>query len=521
MTQGPLAEERPGLLIRTLNAIERFGNMLPDPVTLFIFAIGLVMVLSSVLAGTAAVNPATGKEVAIVNLLEPTQIRRLMTDIANVFASFPPLGVVLTMMIAVGLAERAGFFNAALRSLVKAVPPSLLTFTLVFAGVNSSIASDAGYVVLVPLAAAIFAASGRHPIAGLSAAFAGVAGGWASNLSITTGDGMLAGMTQAAAQFVDPAYKVEITANWFFMASLVPLYALVGTYVCEKIVEPRLNSGPDWVRQAPPEEHPDQDRRETWGLRFAGLAFLLVMALVAWLAWEPGAPLRGAAGTPEAADFDSLFRAMVAIMFLIFLACGIAYGVGSGTIRSDKDAVNLAGKGLTEITPYLVLAFFAAVFVALFSWSNMGTLLAINGANFLKGLGLGDFPLILLLSVILIAMFTDLLIGSASAKWAILAPVLVPMLMLVGVSPEAVQAAYRVGDSTTNMITPFMSYFPLILILARKYRPDFGIGSMIALMLPYTVAFFLASGAFFAAWFSLGIPFGPGVVNHYVLPAQR
>ena len=505
------AGEKPGLILAFLNGVERVGNKLPDPVTLFIISILIVMALSAWLAGTGAVNPATGKEVVAVSLIESGQLRRLFTELPQVFASFPPLGVVLTMMIAVGLAERAGLFNAALKGLVKAVPPLLLTFTLVFAGINSSIASDAGYVVLVPLAAAIFASVGRHPVAGLSAAFSGVAGGWAANLSITTGDGMLSGMTQAASRLIDPAYTVDITANWFFMMSLVPLYALAGTIVCERIVEPRLNQGPEWTRVAPPEEHPDQDAREARGLRFAGIGLVLALALIAWLAWEPGAPLRG-----EDGSFDPLFRSMVAVMFLVFLATGIGFGIGAGTIRSDRDAVSLAGKGMGEISAYMVLAFFAAVFVALFTWSNMGTLLAIAGADFLRNAGLDAFPLALLLAVILIAMATDLLIGSASAKWAILSPVLVPMLMLVGVAPEAVQAAYRVGDSTTNMITPFMSYFPLILIMARKYRPDFGIGSMVALMLPYTVSFFFASAIWFALWFSLGLPFGPGVSSVYV-----
>jgi len=366
-------------------------------------------------------------------------------------------------------------------------------------------------VVLIPLAAVVFASSGRHPVAGLSAAFAGVAGGFAANFAITPGDGILSGMTQAAAQLIDKSYTVEITANWYFLAAIVPVYVIVGTLVCEWIVEPRLNAGAKWVPVAPPPLDVDQDRREARGLRFAGVGFLLVLALVALLAWEPGSPLRGDDGS-----FDPLFKSMVAIMFLVFLACGIGYGVGAGSIKSDKDAVVLAGKGVGEISAYLVLVFFASVFVALFGWSHMGSLLAISGAETLKSAGLEGAPVILLVAVILLAMGCDLLIGSASAKWAILSPILVPMLMLLGIAPEATQAAYRVGDSTTNMITPFMSYFPLILVMARKYMPDYGIGSMVALMLPYTVAFFLASGAFFIAWFSLGLPFGPGVESLYV-----
>jgi aminobenzoyl-glutamate transport protein len=513
MTDAANAQEKPSRLLRILNAIEAGGNKLPDPVTLFIISIGIVMVLSAVLAGqgTSSINPATGEAVAAVSLLDAAQIRRLFVELPQVLTSFPPLGIVLVVIIGSGLAERAGFFAAALKGLVRAVPKPLMTLTIVFAGVQANIASDAGYVVLIPLAAAVFASAGRHPVAGLSAAFAGVAGGFAANFAITPGDGVLSGMTQAAAQLIDKSYTVEITANWYFLSAIVPVYVIVGTLICEWIVEPRLNAGPKWQPVAPPPIDTDQDRREARGLRFAGIGFLSVVALVTWLAWGPGSPLRGDDGS-----FEPLFRSMVAIMFLVFLACGVGYGVGAGTIKSDKDAVALAGKGVGEISAYLVLVFFAAVFVALFGWSHMGSLLAISGAETLKGAGLEGAPVILLVAVILLAMGCDMLIGSASAKWAILSPIIVPMLMLLGIAPEATQAAYRVGDSTTNMITPFMSYFPLILVMARKYMPDYGIGSMIALMLPYTVAFFLASGAFFVLWFLLGMPFGPGVESVYV-----
>ena len=511
MTDTTAAQEKPTRLLRFLNAVERVGNMLPDPVSLFIISIIIVMVLSALLQGTTSVNPATGEPVAAVSLLDSAQVRRLFMELPQVLTSFPPLGIVLVVIIGSGLAERSGFFAAALKGLVRAVPKPLLTLTIVFAGVQANIASDAGDVVLIPLAAVVFASAGRHPVAGLSAAFAGVAGGFAANFAITPGDGILSGMTQAAAALIDKSYKVEITANWYFLSALVPIYTIVGTLVCERIVEPRLNAGAPWTPVAPPPADAAQDGREARGLRLAGICFLMVVALIAWLAWAPGAPLRGDDGS-----FEPLFRSMVAIMFLVFLACGLGYGVGAGVIKSDKDAVSLASKGVGDISAYLVLVFFASVFVALFTWSNMGTLLAISGAETLKGAGLDGTPVVLLFSVILLAMMCDMLIGSASAKWAILAPILVPMFMLLGIAPEATQAAYRVGDSTTNMLTPFMSYFPLILVMARKYMPDYGIGSMVALMLPYTVSFFLASGAFFVLWYSLGIPFGPGVENVYV-----
>jgi aminobenzoyl-glutamate transport protein len=505
------ASDKPGRLRRVLDGIERAGNKLPDPVTLFICSIALLMVVSAIMAaeGVGAFNPADGTPINAVSLLSPDNLRRLFTELPSIFTSFPPLGVVLTMMIGVGVAERAGLFSAALGGLVRAVPRALLTFTIVFAGCNASIASDAGFVVLIPLSAAVFAASGRHPIAGLSASFCGVAGGFTANLSVTTLDGLLSGMTQAAARLIDPAYVVPITSNWFIMMALVPTVAITGTLICERIVEPRLNAGPKWVNPAPFEDDPTRRSRERRGLRAAGLTLLAFIGLIAFLAWSPTSALRD----PKTGGFEPLLRALITVLFLGFLLMGLAYGIAARTIRSDKDAVRMAAQGLSEMGAYLVLVFFAAVFITLFAWSNLGALMAINGAAFLKSAGAGGLPI--LIAVILIAMGTDLLIGSASAKWAILSPVLVPMLMLIGISPEVTQAAYRLGDSTTNMITPFMAYFPLILIVAQRYRPDFGIGSMIALMLPYTVAVFIASTTLFIVWYSFDIPFGPGTLRDY------
>ncbi len=525
MTDLTTPTETPGRLRRALDAIERAGNKLPDPVTLFIISIGLLMVISAFMAasGVGALNPADGKPIAAVSLLDAAQVRRLFTELPQIFTGFPPLGIVLIMMIGVGVAERAGLFSAALAGLVKAVPRPLLTLTIVFAGCQASIASDAGYVVLIPLSAAVFAASGRHPIAGLSASFCGVAGGFTANLSITTLDGLLSGLTQASAQLIDPGYEVAITSNWFIMMALVPVVSIVGTIVCERIVEPRLNAGPAWINPAPAEADDLRAARERRGLRWAGLALLAYAGFIAFLAWQPGSALRD----PVDGDFDPLLRGLIGVLFLAFLLMGLAYGIAAGTIRNDRDAVKMASQGVAEMGSYLVLAFFAAsdgivlenlaeVFVTLFAWSNLGALMAISGAEFLKSIGAGGLPILIM--VILIAMGTDLLVGSASAKWAILGPVLVPMLMLLGISPEATQAAYRLGDSTTNMITPFMTYFPLILIVAQRYRPDFGIGSMIALMLPYTVSIFIASTTLFALWYSLDLPFGPGISRTYALP---
>lgn len=498
------AKVRLGWGARALNAIEWAGNKLPDPVTLFVLAIFAVIGLSAYYAATglSVIHPGTGKEVVAVNLLDGEQIRRLFVDMTKVFAEFPPLALVLMMMIGVGVAERSGLIGAALGGLVRATPPSILTAAVVFAGVNSSLAADAGYVVLIPLAAAIYASSGRHPLAGLAAAFAGVAGGFSANVLVTPLDPLLAGLTQAAAQILDPAREVKATANYFLMVALVPLFTLVGWWVTDRIVEPRLTAGTPW--QLPgAQDTSGEHKAHGWGLALTGLVALALIALFASLAWEPGTPFRGDDGS-----FEPLLRSLVAILFISFLLCGLVYGIAASTIRSDKDAVKMMGQSMADMGGYIVLAFFAAIFIALFTWSNLGVIMSVNGAEFLKGMGLVGLPL--LVAIVFVSASINILIGSASAKWAILAPVLVPMLMQLDISPEWTQAAYRLGDSMTNPITPLLAYFPLILITAQRYVPNAGIGSMVALMLPYSIWFGISSTALFAAWFALQLPLGPG-----------
>ncbi len=498
---------RRGLGTAVLDGVEWVGNKLPDPVTLFAMAIGLVIALSAYYAGigVSVVHPGTGKEVVAVSLLDVEQVRRLFSDMTKVFAEFPPLALVLMMMIGVGVAERSGLIGAALSGVVRATPKTLLTGAIVFAGVMSSLAADAGYVVLVPLAAAIYAASGRHPLAGLAAAFAGVAGGFSANLLVTPLDPLLAGLTQAAAQIIEPAREVKATANYFMMMALVPLFTLVGWWVTDRVVEPRLEGNTPW--QMPGGSQPDQQtdlerRREGRGLVFAGLVAVLLIAGFGYLSSGPGMPFRGDDGSIE-----PLLKSLVSILFVSFLLCGLAYGIAAATITSDKDAVKMMNASLGDMGGYIVLAFFAAIFIALFNWSNLGVIMSVNGAEFLKGLGFVGLPL--LVSIVFVSAGINVLIGSASAKWAILAPVFVPMLMQLGISPEWTQAAYRLGDSMTNPITPLLAYFPLILITAQRYVPQAGIGSMVALMLPYSIAFGLSSTALFALWFVADVPLGP------------
>ncbi|MCP5432821.1 MAG: AbgT family transporter [Alphaproteobacteria bacterium] len=488
---------------RTLDWIERAGNRLPDPVTLFVFLIVAVVVASVAAAafGLSAVHPVSGEAIAAKSVLAGDLVQRLLTEMPKTFAGFPPLGYVLLAMLGVGVAEKSGFLVVALRALVSGVPRYLLTAAVVFAGVMSSLAVDAGYVVLIPLGAAIFLGAGRHPIAGLAAAFAGVSGGFSANLVLTPLDALLAGLTEAAAKLVHADATFAVSANYFLMVAFVPVFVAVGTWVTEVLVEPRLKPVAATATQdAAIASLTPAERR---GLLVAGLVLLLFAGLVVALCLGPDAALRDAQGT-----LDPLVHSLVALMFLAFLGMGLGYGITTGTVRSDRDAVGMMGGAMADLASYIVLAFFAAHFLALFSWSNLGIITAIGGARSIEATGLSGTAL--LLALIVLTMSVNILIGSASAKWSFFAPIFVPMLMLVGIDPAATQAAYRVGDSATNMVTPLLPYFPLILIVGRRYDPSFGIGSLVATMLPYSLFFTLSTSFLFLVWYWLGIPFGPG-----------
>lgn len=499
-----------------LGAIERVGNRLPDPATLFLIAILILIGLSAILsaAGVSAIHPGTGKELVATNLLSAEYIRRFLVELPTIFSSFPPLAVVLLCVMGVGVAEKTGLIGVSLGALVKSVPKSLLTMIVVFAGVQSSMATDAGYVVLIPLAGMLFHTSGRHPIAGIAAAFAGVSGGFSSNLLVTSLDPLLGGISQAAARLVDPNYEVLATANWYLMAAFVPLFTLIGTIVTDKLIEPRLMRTapvPADIQITAEVTSAEQQSNESRGLRVAGLALLAIVALFGVAVVPDGAILRDANGTVE-----PFLRGIVAVLFISFLVIGIAYGVGARIIRSDRDVVKMMSQSMSDMGGYIVLAFCCAVFIALFGWSNLGGILAVNGAAGLKEAGFTGLPL--LIAIIIVSALINILVGSASAKWAILGPVMVPMLMLLGITPEATQAAYRVGDSFTNPITPLLPYFPLILIMCKRYVPSFGIGSLLATMLPLAMWMGFGALAMFAGWYVLGLPLGPGAVIHMPTP---
>jgi aminobenzoyl-glutamate transport protein len=508
-------------LLKALDAIERVGNRLPDPITLFailaLLVVGVSWLATSI--GVSAIHPGTGAVVQPENLASAGGIRRMLTEAVRNFAAFPPLGLVIVVIIGIGVTERSGLIAAALRRLVSAVPPSLLTAALVFGGVMSSMAVDAGYVVLTPLGAMVFAAVGRHPLAGLAAAFAGVSGGFSANLLITSLDPLLSGLSTEAARLVDPGYVVDATANYYFMIASVLLVTVLGTFATARFVEPRLGrwepTGDVVVADLSAAATTPEERR---GLRAAGIVFLVTLAVVALLTVPSNAVLRNpdAAGQPAVIQLRPFFDSIVTILMLMFLVMGIVYGKVTGSIRSDRDVARMSSEGVAVLGSYIVLAFAAAQFVAYFNWSNLGLILAIKGAGGLQAAGFTGVPL--LISFIVVAAFINLFIGSASAKWAVMAPVFVPMLMLMGFSPETTQAAYRVGDSTTNIITPLMQYFPVIIAFAQKYDRNAGIGTLVAMMLPYSILFLLGWSAFFAIWMLTGLPLGPGAPLGYTLP---
>ncbi|MDX1420214.1 MAG: AbgT family transporter [Rubricoccaceae bacterium] len=521
----PRGDADAGLFGRFLRTVEWLGNLLPHPVTLFaLFALGVVVI--SGIAGwldLAVADPrpagATGRAadgmIRAVSLMTGEGLRMIVSNLVTNFTGFVPLGTVLVALLGVGVAEHSGLLTAGIRLLVQKAPPRLMTMTVVFAGVLSNTASEMGYVVLIPLAAVIFHALGRHPLVGMAAAFAGVSGGYSANLLIGTVDPLLAGITQEAAQLIDPTYEVHAAVNYYFMAVSTFLIAFVGTWVTHRFVEPRLGTyDASQASEDLPEPTLDPlSPREVRGLKLAGLAVLGVGAVFALTI----VPEWGVLRNPETgAVLQSPFlRGIVALIFVFFLVPGVVYGWATGSVRSDKDVVDGMAKSMSTLGLYIVLVFFAAQFVAFFGWTNLGAILAVAGASGLETVGLTG-PLVFI-PFILMCCFVNLMLGSASAQWAVTAPIFVPMLMLIGYSPEVIQAAYRIGDSTTNIITPMMSYFGLILAFMVKYDKKAGIGTMVAMMLPYTIFFLLGWILLFYAWvFGLGMPVGPEAPTFYV-----
>jgi aminobenzoyl-glutamate transport protein len=501
-------------LSRALGFIERAGNALPHPATLFAIMAALVIIISAIAAkfNLAVVHPGTGKPIEAVSLLTLTGLHRMLTEMVTNFTSFAPLGTVLVAILGIAVAEGSGLIGSALKLMVLSAPRRLLTFAIVFAGVMSNAASEVGYVLLVPLAAVIFLAVGRHPIAGMAAAFAGVSGGYSANLLLGTVDPLLAGLSEEAARIVTPDYQVNPACNYYFMAASTFVISITGTLITEKVVVPRLG---EYSGEEKPDELTELSEAEKRGLWFALIAALILVALILWGTVPSNGFLRDpATGGLLRSPFMS---GIVALIFVGGALLGIAYGIGARTVRSDSDVVNAMGKAMSTLGVYLVLVFFAAQFVAFFNWTNLGLIVAVKGADLLRASGLGTIPLIV--AFILVSATINLFMGSASAKWAIMAPVFVPMFMLLGYTPEFTQAAYRIGDSVTNIISPMMSYFALIVAFTQRYQVKAGIGTIIATMLPYSISFLIVWTILLIIWILAGLPLGPGA-GLYLNPAS-
>ncbi|MGL5970829.1 MAG: AbgT family transporter [Cetobacterium sp.] len=483
-----------------LNIIEKGGNALPHPATLFGILAVVVIILSGIggalgwSVNFVGINRQTMKTeemlIATKSLMTKDGVNYIFNTMVKNFTGFAPLGTVLVAIIGIGIAERSGLMAALLKKVALSTPKKLVTVMVVFLGIMSNVASDAGYVVLPPLAALIFLSFGRHPIAGLAAAFAGVSGGFSANLLIGTIDPLLGGISTEAARILDPVYEVLPTANWYFMMASTFVITILGTLINDKIVEPRLGkySGEGST------DFQEVTVSEKKALKSAGIATILMLILLV--------PIYLALGK------NFLGSGLVPIIVLFFALPGLAYGKSIGTIKNDSDVMDMLTKSMQGMSGYIILVFFAAQFIAYFGYTNLGTILAVKGADFLENTGIGGIPLVI--GFIIIVGFLNLFMGSASAKWAILAPVFVPMLMRIGYSPEFTQLAYRIGDSTTNIISPLMSYFAMIIVFMQKYDKKASLGTLISVMLPYSIVFLIGWSIFLAVWMMSGLPIGPG-----------
>jgi aminobenzoyl-glutamate transport protein len=502
-------EKKPkkGLFYRLLDWVEINGNKLPDVLTLFVIFTAIILVVSMIagLSGWSAINPATKEKIVAINLLNEEGIKRILSEMVKNFVNFPPLGLVLVVMLGVGLAESTGLISAFMRRVVLSAPSKLILPIIVLIGIVGNAAADAALIVLPPVAAMIFLALKRNPIAGLCAAYAAVAGGFSANLIINLLDAMLAGFTESSAQIIDPAYKANPAMNYYFLFASTFVLLPVAVFVTTKIVEPRL--GTYNGQQALDEEGKTElTTVEKRGLRWAAISLGIFVAIILAVTVPSNAMLRH----PETGSIivSPFMDSLVPIMFLFFFIPALAYGVGAKTIKSDKDVAEQLGKAMSGMGYYIVLAFIAAQMITYFAWSNLGSIIAIKGAEGLQSIGMVGLPL--LICFILFTALVNLLIASSSAKWAILGPVFVPMFMILGYSPAFTQIAYRIGDSITNTITPMLAYFAILLSFAKKFDKNMGVGTLISSLLPYTIAFGFFWIVLFSIWYLLGLPLGPG-----------
>ncbi len=503
---------------RWLDRIERLGNALPDPVVIFIALIAVLMLVSALGAALqwSAVNPLSGETLVVKSLFAEDMVRRLLTEFPKTFTSFPPFGIALVIVMGAGVADHSGLLAVLVRASLQRVPLALLTPTVFLTGMMSVHAQDAGYIVYVPLAGVLYAALGRHPVLGVVTAFAGVATGLSGNLLPGLIDVVSLSITQVGARQIEPGWTMNPLGNWYFSIGIALAFTATAWAVLNRVVGPRIGDWHAGAVEGDAEAALGITALERRGLRAAGIALLILLMAVGMLAFGPGyAPL----SDPDAVGAERLrplFGAIAVLMFLLFLTTGWAFGAVTGSIRSHRDVVGMMGKGLQPLLPYVVLILFAAQFVAMFGWSNLGPITSIAGADLLKGLGVP--PALLLPMLTTLTAWLDFLIASQSAKWTVMSPVATPMFMLLGVSPEMTTAAYRVGDTITNLISPLNAYFVLTLLYCQRWVPEMRMGSLLALTLPLAIALYCAGMTIVLLWVLLDLPVGPGAPVFYRLP---
>ena len=516
------SKNKVSLYNRWLGGIEKVGNKLPHPIALFsIFAIAVVII--SAICSALGVS-ATGElisdgklqetTVSAVSLLTKEGLTFMLTNAVHNFTTYAPLGMVLVAMLGVGVAEQSGLIDTLLKSAVKITPAKFITPAVVFLGVMSNIASDAGYVILIPLGAMIFRAYGRHPMAGFAAAFAGVSGGYSANLLIGSLDPLLAGISQAAVSDIDPNYEVSVMGNFYFLFVSTFLITILGTFVTNKIVEPRLGKYHNHFSENEDNSLTTVSDRERKGLRNAGIAALIYVAIIIIACLPSDSFLKNENGALFGNPASPFLNGIVILITLLFLIPGITYGKTVGAFTKENSVCNALSKSMASMGSFLALAFVASQFINYFNYTKLGTIVALVGAGFLDRIKIGLIPLMIIF--VLFAAFMNLFMGSSSAKWNILAPVFVPMFMLLGYSPELCQLAYRIGDSCTNIITPMMTYFAVILAFAQRYDKKASIGTITATMIPYSVVFLIGWTIMLIVWLGLGIPIGPGIGATYI-----
>lgn len=514
------AKENQGLLMRFLNVVERVGNKLPDPVTIFVILWFVVMIISYFVAksGVTAIHPgqideATGKNLVVkgVNLLSKEQLQLFLTSMVTNFTGFAPLGLVLVTMLGAGLAEKSGYMEAVMKTSVTKVPKKLLTGTLIFVGIMANAVADAGFVVLPPLAALVFLGVGRHPLVGLFAGYAGVAAGFSANLMISMLDVLVAGFTIPAAQIIDPNYSGTPAMNWYFLIVSTFILVVVGTFVTERYLAPRFE-GTDYIA-ADSDVDSDITPLEKKAMKYASIGLLVCVIILVALCIGPNAFMKDPQTGSLLSASSPLMAGMVPIITIVFFVPGLTYGILTKKIKNDKDLAAILYDSMAGMGSYIVLAFAAGQFLALFNASNMSSLLSIKGAEWLKGIGLTGPGL--LVAFVLFAAFINLFVGSCSAKWAVMAPIFVPMFLLLGYDPALTQMAYRIGDSITNPISPIFTYFPVILAFAKKYDKDIGMGTVMASMTPYSLLFGLMWIILLVIFMVFNLPLGPGSGIYY------